>query len=299
MSSTWSGYIIILTLINIAAVWWLLRYYSKRKKLDQNADDTTGHVWDDDLKEYNNPLPLWWIVMFYLSVFFSLIYLLLYPGLGRFVGLFEWDQISQYQKEVEQIEAKYADIYDRFTSQDIVSLAKDKDAQRTGHRLYINNCSTCHGSDARGAPGFPNLRDNDWLYGGTPEAIRQSIVNGRSGIMAPWAAVLGEEGVKSVVAYVQYLSGQVVDKQLAVAGGKKFAVFCTACHGADGTGNPLLGAPDLTNNIWLYGGTTAALTETIVKGRNGIMPAFKELLSDEKIHVLTAYVYSLSQDSNE
>ena len=300
MSNTWSLYIILLTLLNIAAIWWLLRHYSKRKKTtEQKTDNTTGHIWDDDLREYNNPLPRWWMGLFFLTVFFSLIYLLLYPGLGRFIGLFEWDQVSQYENEVENIEAQYADIYNRFMSQDIVELAKDNAAQKTGNRLYVNYCATCHGSDARGAPGFPNLRDSEWLYGGTPDAIKLSIVNGRSGVMTPWGAALGEEGVKSVAAYVQHLSGQIVNKQLAVAGGKKYAVFCIACHGADGSGNQLIGAPDLTNDIWLYGGNTAALTETIKNGRHGIMPAHKNLLSDEKIHVLTAYVYSLSQAENE
>ncbi|MBN1379915.1 MAG: cytochrome-c oxidase, cbb3-type subunit III [Gammaproteobacteria bacterium] len=298
MSSGWNWFIVIITLFNIAAVWWLLRHYAKRRKAaSKDSSDTTGHVWDGDLCEYNNPLPRWWMVLFFITVIFALIYLALYPGLGRFVGLYKWDQESQYENEVEQMEARYADIYNRFNKLDVAALAQDDEAMKTGHRLYVNNCATCHGSDARGAPGFPNLRDSEWLYGGTPEAIRQSITNGRTGIMTAWGAILGEDGIKSVVAYVQQMSGQSVDSELAAAGQKQFATYCFACHGADGKGNPLFGAPDLTNDIWLYGGSTEAITETVVNGRNGKMPAHKDLLNSDKIHVLTAYIYSLSHQS--
>lgn len=299
MSSFWSWFIIVITLLMISGVWWLLRHYSKRRTDSAESADTTGHVWDDDLREYHNPLPRWWMGLFYITVFFSLIYLVLYPGLGRFAGFFNWDQESQYENEVAQIEARYADIYNRFTGMDIATLADDEEALKTGHRLFINNCATCHGSDARGAPGFPNLRDSEWLYGGTPDAVKQSITSGRSGIMTPWGAILGEENIKSVVAYVQQLSGQSVDNELAAAGQKTFSVYCIACHGADGKGNPVFGAPDLSNDIWLYGGSVAAITETVVNGRNGKMPAHKDLLNSDKIHVLTAYVYSLGRESDE
>ena len=300
MSSGWSWFIIIITLLNIAAVWWLLRNYSKRRKVNADSkDDTTGHVWDGDLREYNNPLPRWWMGLFYLTVFLALGYLVVYPGLGRFSGLFGWSQTKQYDNQVEQMEARYAKIYKAFASEDVVTLAKNEKALKTGNRLFVNNCAVCHGSDARGAPGFPNLRDAEWLYGGTPEAIKQSITNGRSGTMVAWGPILGEEGVKEVVAYVQQLSGQTAGNELAVAGQQKFAMYCVACHGPNGKGNPLLGAPDLTNNIWLYGGNVKALTETITNGRNGKMPAHKDLLNTDKIHVLTAYVYSLSHGNNE
>ena len=300
MSSGWSWFIIIITLLNIAAVWWLLRNYSKRRKVNADSkDDTTGHVWDGDLREYNNPLPRWWMGLFYLTVFLALGYLVVYPGLGRFSGLFGWSQTKQYDNQVEQMEARYAKIYKAFASEDVVTLAKNEKALKTGNRLFVNNCAVCHGSDARGAPGFPNLRDAEWLYGGTPEAIKQSITNGRSGTMVAWGPILGEEGVKEVVAYVQQLSGQTAGNELAVAGQQKFAMYCVACHGPNGKGNPLLGAPDLTNNIWLYGGNVKALTETITNGRNGKMPAHKDLLNADKIHVLTAYVYSLSHGNNE
>jgi cytochrome c oxidase cbb3-type subunit 3 len=300
MSSFWSWFIIIITLLNIGAAWWLLRHYSKRRQATtQESGDTTGHVWDGDLREYNNPLPRWWLGLFYITVFFALLYLAVYPGLGRFTGLLEWDQLSQYEDEVQQLEARYADIYNRFTSQDIATLATDEEALKTGHRLFINNCATCHGSDARGAPGFPNLRDSEWLYGDNPDSIKQSITSGRSGVMTPWSSILDEDGVRSVVAYVQQLSGQTVHSELAAAGQKQFAIYCFACHGADGKGNPVFGAPDLTNDIWLYGGSVEAITETVKNGRNGKMPAHKNLLNSDKIHVLTAYVYSLSPRSDE
>lgn len=300
MSNGWSWFIIIITLANIGAAWWLLRHYSKRRKASREvSEETTGHVWDDDLREYNNPLPRWWMGLFYITVFFSLIYLVLYPGLGRFDGLYKWDQETQYEAQVNRIEQHYAEIYKRFTRQDVVSLAQDEEAMKTGNRLFINNCATCHGSDARGATGFPNLTDSEWLYGGTPEAIKLSITQGRSGIMAPWIAILKEDGVKEVVAYVQQLSGKKTDAELAAAGAKHFSTYCSVCHGADGKGNPVFGAPDLTNDIWLYGGDQQTLIETVTNGRNGAMPAHKDVLNNDKIHVLTAYVYSLSHHKDD
>ena len=300
MSSGWSWYIIILTLGNIAGSWWLLRHYSKKRVVTKDQDDnTTGHVWDDDLTELNNPLPRWWLWLFILTILFSLVYLVLYPGLGNYKGWLNWSQDKAYLQETQQIEARYAQIYDQFLQQDIPTLAQDPQALKTGQRLFINNCSTCHGSDAKGARSFPNLTDSEWLYGGTPQAIKHSITYGRSGIMTPWAAVLQDNGVKEVVAYVQQMSGQAYDADLAKSGQQHYQTFCVACHGPEGKGNIMLGAPDLSNDIWLYGGDTESLTETISKGRNGKMPAQQNLLNEGKIHVLSAYIYSLSQSAND
>jgi cytochrome c oxidase cbb3-type subunit 3 len=206
-----------------------------------------------------------------------------------------WTSIGQYKQEIDLADAKYGPLFSRYEGMDIIAVADDPDARRMGERLFVNYCATCHGSDARGARGFPNLRDNDWLYGGSPEAIEQTILNGRNGVMPAWESALGgEAGVADVTEYVIGLSGRNVDTEAAARGGEKFATLCAACHGADGTGNQALGAPNLTDNIWLYGGSSTSVAETIAKGRNGVMPAHAEFLGKDKVHLLAAYVYSLS-----
>ena len=292
MSIGWSIFVIIIVVVNIAGSLWLLYWTSKPD--ETQASETTGHVWDEDLREYNNPLPRWWLWLFYITVIFSIAYLVFYPGLGNFSGTLNWTQEKRYESQVESAQQQYAAVFGEFMKKDIPALARDKEAQKTGQRLFVNGCAACHGSDARGAPGFPNLRDKDWLYGGTPGAIKTSITNGRSGIMPPLGAALGEDGVKTVVAYVQSLSGQVYNADWVLEGKQKFTMFCSACHGVDAKGNTALGAPNLTDKVWLYGSGDASIREAIINGRSGKMPAHKDLLSKEKIHVLTAYVYSLS-----
>ena len=293
MSFGWSIFVIILVVINIVGALWLL-YWTSRP--DSNAAETTGHVWDNNLREYNNPLPRWWLWLFYITVIFTIIYFILYPGFGNLPGVLGWSQESRYESQVESANQQYAPIFNAFMQKDIAALAKDADALKTGQRLFVNRCAACHGSDARGAPGFPNLHDSDWLYGGTPEAIKASITNGRTGVMPTMGAALGEDGVKAVIAYIQSLSGQIYNADLTLEGQQKFMMFCSACHGADAKGNSTLGAPNLSDKIWLYGGSDSSIAETIQNGRNGKMPAHKSLLSKEKIHVLAAYVYSLNKE---
>jgi len=292
-SSFWNWYIIIPTVGGIIACFLLIRWLSTDIKPGEQAK-TMGHVWDEDLEELNNPLPRWWLGMFYITLIFGIVYLLLYPGLGSFQGLLGWTSKSQYQREVDLADAKFGPLFEKYQGMDIVAVADDANARRMGERLFVNYCATCHGSDARGARGFPNLRDNDWLYGGTPDTIKQTIMNGRSGVMPAWEAALGgEAGVADMTEYVFSLSGRKVDQAAAARGAEKYQTLCVACHGADGTGNQALGAPNLTDNIWLYGGSPARVQETIAKGRNGKMPA-QEFLGEAKVHLLAAYVYSLS-----
>lgn len=291
MSLGVSLFIIIITLINIVGAIWLLMWTAKNRP-EEDKKETTGHVWDHDLREYNNPLPRWWLWLFYITVVFAVIYLLLYPGFGHFSGALNWTQEKRYDSEVEQANERYADIFEVFMAQDIPQLAKDPAALKTGERLFVNHCAACHGSDARGAPGFPNLRDDIWQYGGTPEAIKTSIANGRSGIMPPMGAALNERGVETVIAYIRSFNGQIYNSELTLEGKRNFASLCAVCHGQNAEGNPLLGAPNLRDNNWLYGGSDSTLHESIMQGRNGVMPAHKDLLTLEKIHVLTAYVYS-------
>jgi len=293
-SSFWNWFIIVPTVAGIIGCFLLVRWLSTDIKTDDQGK-SMGHVWDEDLEELNNPLPRWWLNMFYLPLFFGIGYLVLYPGLGTFSGVLGWTSTGQYEQEIDLADAKYGPLFSRYESMDIVAVADDPDARRMGERLFVNYCAVCHGSDARGARGFPNLRDNDWLYGGTPQAIEQSILNGRNGVMPAWEAALGgEAGVADMTEYVLGLSGRNVDTEAAARGGEKFATLCAACHGADGTGNQALGAPNLTDNVWLYGGSSTSVAETIAKGRNGVMPAHAEFLGKDKVHLLAAYVYSLS-----
>jgi len=295
ISGFWGPYIAIITLVSVIGCGVFLKMQSTRKLAPGEQAGTTGHVWDEDLAEYHNPLPAWWAWLFYITIVFSLAYLAWYPGLGVFEGLGKWTSQGKYEKEMADAEATYGPIFGKFLQQDARLVAADPEARQMGQRLFLTYCSQCHGSDARGAKGFPNLADRDWLYGGEPEAIKASIADGRTGMMPPMAAAVGgEQGAKEVANYVLSLSGSPHDAQLAAAGKEKFAA-CAACHGPEGKGNPALGAPNLTDQVWLYGGTEAAVIASITKGRSGQMPAQKGTLSEAKIHLLTAYVYGLSQ----
>lgn len=296
MSIGLSIFIIVVTIGNILASLWLLWWTAKKPKAGPAEGDTTGHTWDGDLKEYNNPLPRWWLYLFFLSGVFCFIYLALYPGLGNFGGLLGWTQEEQWQEEVSAAEEKYSQIYADYANQPIEMLARNPEAMETASRLFANNCSVCHGSDARGANGFPNLRDDDWLYGGTPQAIKTSLTNGRGGVMPPFGSALGPAGVEQVAAYVYSLNGRNAPADLVAAGEQKFQQLCVACHGADAKGNQALGAPNLTDNTWLYGGSLESIKTALTNGRNGKMPAFKDTLGEERVHLLSAYVFSLSSE---
>lgn len=300
MSTFWHWWVVILTLANIAGIYWLIRWTSKKRPGEAAEGAETGHSWDG-LTEFNNPLPRWWLWMFYITIVFALIYLVLYPGLGRFAGILGWHsgnmlnvEDSQYHREMQRAEERYQPIFTAMADMEIASLARDADAVTTGRRLYLNYCSTCHGSDAGGARGFPSLVNGVWQWGGTPDAIKTSIAKGRQANMPGFGPSLGEAGVEQVAHYVLQMSGRTdADSALAEAGQPKYNMFCSGCHGADGAGMAMLGAPSLTENAWIYGGSITAIKETITQGRAGVMPAFEELLGEERVHVLSAYIYSL------
>ena len=293
-SGFWNWYIIILTGGSILACFLLIRWLSGAIKPEEQGKEM-DHVWDETLVELNNPLPRWWLGMFYITLYFGIGYLLLYPGMGTFQGLLGWSSLGQYSHEIDVADAKYGPLFKKYQEMPIVAVADDPDARRMGERLFVNYCATCHGSDARGARGFPNLRDNDWLYGGTPEIIEQSILSGRNGVMPAWKDALGgDAGVADMTEYVFSLSGRNVDQEAAARGAEKYQTLCVACHGADGTGNQALGAPNLTDNIWLHGASSTRVMDTIANGRNGVMPPHRDFLGEDKVHLLAAYVYSLS-----
>jgi cytochrome c oxidase cbb3-type subunit 3 len=293
-SGFWDIYISVLTIASVLACAVLLKMQSSRKVAGTHTE-TTGHTWDEDLGEYNNPLPLWWMWLFYITIVFALGYLYLYPGLGSYRGALGWTQVKQFEDENAAAEKEYGPLYQKFASLDVKAIAADPVARAVGQKLFLNNCAQCHASDAAGSKGFPNLTDHDWLYGGEPETIRASISDGRNGIMPPMGAALGEQGAKDAAHYVMSLSGLANDSLRSARGKEIFAQTCAACHGPQGKGNPLLGAPNLTDRIWLYGSSESAIIETITLGRSNQMPAHKDLLSEAKIHLLAGYVYSLSQ----
>ncbi|OAD21386.1 cytochrome c oxidase, cbb3-type, subunit III [Candidatus Thiomargarita nelsonii] len=295
-SQFWEWFIIILTVGGILACFGLIFWLGRQHSKPDEKVETMGHVWDETLEEYNNPLPRWWLNMFYLTLWFSIIYLILYPGLGSFAGILGWTELKQYQQEMDAAETRYGPIYAKYAKEPIAALAEDPDAVRLGHRLYMTYCTICHGSDAGGVPGYPNLRDDDWLYGGSPDAIKTTIMNGRQGMMpsATNNGLKSEAESNQVTQYVLSLSGEQHDQAAATEGQKIFGRVCFACHGMEGKGMQALGAPNLTDKIWLYGGSEATIKESIVNGRQGKMPGHGEFLGDAKVHLLTAYVYSLS-----
>ncbi len=300
MSTFWNILIIACTVIILAGSWWLL-FATRKVKVtgkpgSEDEPQTTGHVYDG-IEEYDNPLPSWWFNMFVLTIIFAVIYLILYPGLGSFKGVLGWTQVGQWEQEVKAAEEKYAPLYNKYLSMPVEEVIADTAALKMGGRLYANNCSVCHGTDGRGAFGFPNLTDNDWLYGGTAADIKATLVNGRKGNMPAWGNVIGEDGINAVTEYVFSMSGRDHDATAAEKGKTIYGQFCAACHGPDGKGMTAIGAPNLADGIWLYGGSPEQVRHTLRNGRNGVMPAQKDLLQEGKIHLLTAYVYQLSKNN--
>jgi cytochrome c oxidase cbb3-type subunit 3 len=296
-SGFWNIYIIALTLLGIIGCGVLLYSQSTHQETAKEHDGkvgTTGHVWDEDLTELNTPMPRWWMWLFYITIVFALAYLFLYPGLGTYAGKLGWTSTGQYKEEIAKADADYGPLFQQFLGQDLKMVAADPKAHAIGKSLYLTYCSQCHGSDARGNKGYPNLTDNDWLYGGTPEIIKTTLLHGRNGVMPPMGAAVGsDDDIANVAHYVRTLSGATADPIKAVFGKAKFGT-CMACHGADAKGNQALGSPNLTDKIWLYGGSQETIMETIRKGRNNVMPAFGEFLGEAKVHVLAAYIWSLS-----
>ncbi len=293
ISNFWSLYVAGITLVSIIACLLLLWFSGKAKAMTAN-DNTTGHVWDGDLREMNNPLPRWWVGLFLITIVFALLYLAMYPGAGNFGGKFGWSSHGQWESEMAKGNEQVAPVYAKFSGMPVEDVAKDPQAMAIGDRLFMNNCAQCHGSDARGSKGFPNLADSDWLWGGAPEAIKETLVNGRQGMMPPMAAAVGSpDDVRNLANYVLSLSGAPHDSVKAALGKSKFGA-CAACHGMDGKGTQAMGAPNLTDDIWLHGYGENAIVERINNGKHGVMPAWKEKLSEAQIHVLTAYVWGLS-----
>ena len=294
MSTFWSIFVIVLVVINVGGCVWLIAWTMNMNTAEQD-DDSTGHTWDGDLKEYNNPLPKWWLNTFYLSIIFTVIYLALYPGLGNFKGLLGWTQDGQYEEQVAASRAQYEEVYAAFVGISLEDLATNPDALRLGRNTYMNNCASCHGPDGRGAKSFPNLTDDNWLWGGDAVTVQQTIAQGRVGNMPALGAVAGEEGVEQIITYLLSDTG---DSSAEVAAGKqKFMTSgCIGCHGVNAEGNPILGAPNLRDADWLHGSSREDIRDTINNGRVNQMPAHLDLIGEDRVRMVAAYVLSLSQD---
>lgn len=305
LTSFWSSYITLLTLGTIVAVTWLL-FATRKGERKGSTDQTMGHSFDG-IEEYDNPLPKWWFWLFLGTVIFAVGYLILYPGLGNWKGVLPgyeegWTGANQYQKEMAKADDQYGPLFQKYAAMPIEEVAKQDQALKMGGRIFASNCSVCHGSDAKGAYGFPNLTDHDWLYGGEPETIKTSIMEGRKAAMPAWKDVIGEEGIKNTAAYVRSLANlkapEGVEVNLA-EGQKIFQANCVVCHGPEGKGVQAMGAPNLTDRVWLYGSSFAQVQQTLRHGRNGNMPAHKDFLGNDKAHLVAAYVYSLSNKATE
>jgi cytochrome c oxidase cbb3-type subunit 3 len=291
MASFWHWWIIILTTVTIVGITWIL--LANRKRGEGTTEQTTGHA-HDGIEEYDNPLPAWWFYMFVITIIWAIGYLIVYPGMGNYPGLIGWTQLEQHREEVAAADERYSEMRSRYLAMSVEEIAKDPAVVKMGSRLFGNNCAQCHGADGKGRYGFPNLTDDDWLWGGSPDAIKTALLQGRRAAMPAWTSVLGDDGIAETTEYVVSLNGRTADPELAAAGEKHFQMYCAACHGPDGKGNAIFGAPNLTNGIWLYGGTREQIAHSLRAGRNGVMPAFGDSLTEDKIHLLTAYVYSLS-----
>ena len=305
MTERASLFVIVFTLVNILACVWLMWWTARMRNAPDNTQASgaspgkTGHVWDGDLEEFNNPLPRWWLGLFIITIVFGAAYLAYFPGLGNFAGSGKWSQVDAYEREMSEQQARVEQRLAAVKDKSLHDLAKDAGAMSMAKNLFGANCSTCHGSDARGAKGFPNLADSDWLWGSADATVLETIANGRNGVMPGWAAALGDQGLNEVASYVTSLSGREAPKDWIASGQQRFATMCVACHGADGKGNQQLGAPNLTDKVWLHGGDFASIRATIATGRNNQMPAHATLLGNTKVRLLAAYILSLHDHADE
>ena len=292
-SNGWSVFIAVSAVAGLIACLVLLVFASRRKAMAD--DNSTGHVFDDDLVEMNNPLPMWWIVLFVVTVVYALAYVYVFPGLGAAPGAIGWTSRGELAADQARANEATNRVFAAYAQRPAEELSRDPAAMAIGQRLFLQNCATCHGSDARGSKGFPNLTDDDWLYGGTPEKIEETITLGRIGAMPPMAAAVGNAtDVHNVANYVLSLSGSP-HNAIAAAEGKKKFVVCAGCHGADGKGNQAIGAPNLTDKIWLHGWGEDAIVAMVNEGKTNVMPAQSGRLTPAQIHLLASYVWSLSQ----
>jgi len=293
MSSAWSWYVAVGTVASLLACFWLIVWTNRQRQSDEEIKASEHHVWDEDIRELNNPLPMWWLWLYVLTLIWGAAYLVLYPSLGNFSGVLGWSQEQQYEEQMVAAEERYGPVFAEFGAIPVEDLVGNERAMRIGSSLYANYCSQCHGANALGASGFPNLTDDVWNWGGAPQQIEQSILNGRNGIMpALGGALQGEQGIKEMVIYVRNMAD---GQDTSSPAHSHYMSLCIGCHGPQGGGMQALGAPSLVDDVWLYGSSQTAVRKSIIDGRNGVMPAHADLLGADRARILAAYVYSLSR----
>ncbi|MEV8519032.1 cytochrome-c oxidase, cbb3-type subunit III [Dyella marensis] len=286
MSLFWSIYVGVLIAGNLGLATFLY-FYGTRVKIPIEGDGTTGHSWDNGkLRESVRKLPRWWALMSLASLVAAIGYLVLFPGFGNFKGVLGWTSAQEVRQAREENANKLDALFARYRLYSVDRLSEDDVALQYGHRLFQDNCAACHGAMAEGGYGFPALTVN----GDDGDFVMATALNGRNGVMPPWGAVLGEQGVSEVANYVLSLSGSPHDAARAQAGAARFKETCVACHGADGKGSKAVGAPDLTDRSWIYGGDLASVTQSIRHGRNGIMPAWKNRLGEDQVRMIAAWL---------
>ena len=296
MPAFWHWFVAAGTIAFVVWCVWLIHWAGKQGPQNVADDDVVGHKWDGDIEEWNNPAPKWWLYCYFGTIVWAVGYMIAYPGLGSWDGMLGWSQQGQYEAEMQAAAERYEPIYENFAAMDFDALQDEPKALALGKSLFASYCTTCHGSDARGATGYPNLTDNDWLWGSDEAALTTTISKGRNGVMPVLAPALGgDAGIDNMVSYVKSLSGLGDADAAAMSAKPMFLALCSACHTAEGTGNPIFGAPNLTDDIWLYGSSDESIRASIVEGRNGVMPAHGELLGEARTRILAAYIASLSQ----
>lgn len=294
MSSVVSWFIIVSVGLSLLAFFLILQL----NKTVGKTGETTGHNYDG-IEEYDNPLPAWWYWKFLFTIVFAIGYLIYFPGLGNWEGIGNWSSVGEYERDQAIAEAKYAPIFAQYKSLSLDELATNTDANKMGRRLFANNCAVCHGAAGMGSYGFPNLTDEEWIWGSSDEDIKTTLLQGRQAAMPAWGAALGDSGVAEVSEYVMKLAGRDVNEALADPGQAHFQMYCASCHGAEGKGNPMFGAPNLTNEIWLYGNSRDRIQHIVRHGRNGKMPGFEQVLGPDRVHILAGYVRSLAVDDED
>jgi cytochrome c oxidase cbb3-type subunit 3 len=295
MPAFWHWFVAAGTIVFTIWCIWLISWSAKQGPQNVADDDLVGHKWDGDIEEWNNPAPKWWLYLYFITIAWAVGYMIAFPSLGNYQGMLGWSQEGQYEAEMQAAAENYEPIYEKFAAMEFTELSQNAEAQALGKSLFASYCTTCHGSDARGAPGYPNLTDNDWLWGNAEAELIATIGNGRQAAMPVLAPALGgDAGIDNMVKYVKSLSGGEADAG-AMSAQPMFMALCSVCHGVDGTGNKIFGAPNLTDETWLYGSSAETVRETIVKGRNGQMPPHGDLFGENRTKILAAYIYSLSQ----
>ena len=295
MPAFWHWFVAAGTIVFTIWCIWLISWSAKQGPQNVADDELVGHKWDGDIEEWNNPAPKWWLYLYFITIAWAIGYMIAFPSLGNYQGMLGWSQEGQYEAEMQAASENYEPIYEKFAAMEFVELSQNDEAQALGRSLFASYCTTCHGSDARGAPGYPNLTDNDWLWGNAEAELIATIGNGRQAAMPVLTPALGgDEGIDNMVKYVKSLSGGEADAG-AMSAQPMFVALCSVCHDVDGTGNKIFGAPNLTDDTWLYGSSAETVRETIVSGRNGQMPPHGDLFGENRTKILAAYIYSLSQ----